>query len=144
MEKVKKTRVSHLNLDSSKRMIFMSDIHGDVKLFKESLAGVNFSNDDYLFVIGDLIEKGDLGDNLKMLDYLIELNQEDNVFLMAGNCDEVFRFILPKKEEKKEPPKEKSDPKKEHDEHKKDPQSPTSGIADEFIQSILDSYLKKT
>ena len=51
MEKVKKTRVSHLNLDSSKRMIFMSDIHGDIKLFKESLAGVNFSNDDYLFVI---------------------------------------------------------------------------------------------
>ena len=101
MEKVKKTRVSHLNLDSSKRMIFMSDIHGDIKLFKESLAGVNFSNDDYLFVIGDLIEKGDLGDNLKMLDYLIELNQEDNVFLMAGNCDEVFRFILPPVEEKK-------------------------------------------
>ena len=101
MEKVKKTRVSHLNLDSSKRMIFMSDIHGDVKLFKDSLAGVNFSNDDYLFVIGDLIEKGDLGDNLKMLDYLIELNQEDNVFLMAGNCDEVFRFILPPVDEKK-------------------------------------------
>ena len=33
------------------------------------------------------------------------------------------------KEEKKEPPKEK-------------PQSPTSGIADDFIQKILDSYLK--
>ena len=56
MEKVKKTRVSHLNLDSSKRMIFMSDIHGDVKLFKESLAGVNFSNDDYLFVINFTLE----------------------------------------------------------------------------------------
>lgn len=26
---------------------------------------------------------------------------------------------------------------------KKDPQSPTQGIADQFIQNILDSYLKK-
>ena len=29
------------------------------------------------------------------------------------------------------------------DEDKKSPQSPTLGIADEFIQNILDSYLKK-
>ena len=28
-------------------------------------------------------------------------------------------------------------------ENKKSPQSPTAGIADEFIQNILDSYLKK-
>ena len=29
-------------------------------------------------------------------------------------------------------------------EDKEKPQSPTEGIADEFIQSILDSYLKKS
>lgn len=95
MELVKKTKVCHLNLNSNKRIIFMSDIHGDINLFKEALNGVGFSNEDYLFVVGDLIEKGKLGDNLRMLDYLLELNKLDNVFLMAGNCDEVFRFILP-------------------------------------------------
>ena len=29
-------------------------------------------------------------------------------------------------------------------EEKENPQSPTAGIADEFIQNILDSYLKQT
>ncbi len=33
--------------------------------------------------------------------------------------------------------------KQEKTEDKKTPQSPTSGIADEFIQNILESYLKK-
>ena len=34
-------------------------------------------------------------------------------------------------------------PKNDKPQDKKDPQSPTAGIADEFIQNILDSYLKK-
>ncbi len=47
-----------------------------------------------------------------------------------------------------EPPKnegKKQDPStgERKNEHKKTPQSPTAGIADEFIQTILDSYLKK-
>ena len=44
------------------------------------------------------------------------------------------------------PPKEKprDEPAKKEKTNKEKPQSPTEGIADEFIQSILDSYLKKT
>lgn len=95
MDQVKKTKVLHLNFDTSKRMIFMSDIHGDVKTFKKALSSLNFSSNDYLFVIGDMIEKADLGDNIRMLDYMIELSKLENVFFMAGNCDEVLRFILP-------------------------------------------------
>lgn len=38
---------------------------------------------------------------------------------------------------------EKSPEKDSHAEKKEDPQSPTQGIADQFIQNILDSYLKK-
>ncbi len=34
-------------------------------------------------------------------------------------------------------------PCKEEKEDKKTPQSPTAGIADEFIQNILDNYLQK-
>lgn len=41
----------------------------------------------------------------------------------------------------KEPPCPSSSEKKEQ---KEKPQSPTSGIADDFIQSILDSYLTKS
>ena len=93
MELVKKTKIRHLNLHSDRRIIFMSDIHGDINLFKKALNDLNFSDMDYLFIIGDMIEKGDLGDNLKMLDYVMELDKLDNVYLMAGNCDEVFRTL---------------------------------------------------
>ena len=45
-------------------------------------------------------------------------------------------------ENKKQPPKEEKS-KEERKNEKENPQSPTSGIADEFIQNILDSYLKQ-
>ena len=41
----------------------------------------------------------------------------------------------------KKPPEPHGEPCK--DENKKPPQSPTAGIADDFIQKILEGYLKK-
>ncbi len=101
MEKNKRTKCVNLTLPETSRLIFMSDIHGDITLFKEALQGINFSQEDYLFVIGDMIEKGDFLDNKAMLDYIIELSKQKNVYFMAGNCDEVFRFILPPVDQKK-------------------------------------------
>ncbi|MDE7106342.1 MAG: metallophosphoesterase [Anaeroplasmataceae bacterium] len=101
MQKNKKTKILHLNIPTDKRLIFMSDIHGDIKLFKEALSKAQFGPDDILFVIGDMIEKGDPLDNLAMLKYIIELNKQENVYFMAGNCDEVFRFILPPLDKKR-------------------------------------------
>ncbi len=91
----KKTRVKRINLDTNKRLIFVSDIHGDVDTFKDGLKSINFSDDDYLFIIGDICEKGDFKKNLECFRYVMELSKRDNVFPMAGNCDEVLRFILP-------------------------------------------------
>ncbi len=95
MKKEKKTKIVHLQLPLDVRLLFISDIHGDIALFKEALLKANFSSKDYLFVIGDMIEKGDFLDNQAMLDYVIELSKNDNVFFLAGNCDEILRFILP-------------------------------------------------
>ncbi len=41
------------------------------------------------------------------------------------------------------PPKSEQPQTEKKEETKENPQSPTSGIADQFIQNILDSYLKK-
>lgn len=101
MQKIKKTKILHLNIPKDKRLLFMSDIHGDIKLFKKALEEVQFCSSDYLFVIGDMIEKGDPLDNLAMLKYSIELNKLENVYFMSGNCDEVFRFILPPLDKKR-------------------------------------------
>lgn len=64
----------------------ISDIHANLSLFKESIKGLDFSR-DYLFVLGDLIEKGE--ENIKTLDYLIELTKKylGHIYILKGNCD---------------------------------------------------------
>ena len=91
----KKSIVKRLTIPENKRLIFVSDIHGDLETFKKGLEKIKFSDDDYLFIIGDIHEKGDATYNLKTLRYVIELSKLPNVYPMSGNCDEVFRFILP-------------------------------------------------
>ena len=50
MKKEKKTKIVHLQLPLDVRLLFISDIHGDIALFKEALLKANFSSKDYLFV----------------------------------------------------------------------------------------------
>ena len=100
IELKKKTKINRLNLDANRRLIFVSDMHGDLITFKEGLEEIGFNDNDYLFVIGDMYEKGDLTYNLKTARYFMELNKKENVFCMSGNCDEVLRFILPEESHK--------------------------------------------
>lgn len=78
------------------------------------------------------------------------MSQLKNSEQMLGFLNELSRFTqtfssfqnsAPKKEADKSENTEKAE-KKEANE-KKDPQSPTSGIADAFIQEMLENYLKK-
>lgn len=73
----------------------------------------------------------------QMLGFLNELSNFTKTF-------STFQTSAPKKEAEKSEKTEKTEKaeKKETDE-KKEPQSPTSGIADAFIQQMLESYLKK-
>ena len=98
IELKKKTKVRRLTLEKNRRLIFVSDIHGDVDTFKTGLENIGFNDNDYLFIIGDICEKGDFKKNLECFRYVMELSKRDNVYPMAGNCDEVLRFILPESE----------------------------------------------
>lgn len=96
ISEIKETKIRHLNIPNDKRIIFVSDIHGDLETFKMGLEEIKYTDNDYLFLIGDIFEKGDLGCCLKTLEYVIELDKKNkNFYPMAGNCDEVFRFIIP-------------------------------------------------
>ena len=79
-------------------------------------------NPDFSESVKPLMAK--LKDSEQMLAFLKDLSNFSQTF-------STFKTEAPKKEE---PPKS---------DEKENPQSPTEGIADEFIQSILDSYLKK-
>ena len=71
-------------------------------------------------------------DSQQMLNFLNDLSKFSQAFgAFGGNKETEKKTNDCKQEEEKK------------DENKKSPQSPTQGIADEFIQNILDSYLKK-
>ena len=71
-------------------------------------------------------------DSQQMLNFLNDLSKFSQTFgAFGGNKETEKKADDCKQEEEKK------------DENKKTPQSPTQGIADEFIQNILESYLKK-
>ena len=70
---------------------------------------------------------GQLKNSEQMLGFLNELSNFTQTFSTFQN------------QKKKEEPPSKEEP----EDKKEQPQSPTSGIADDFIQQILEGYLKK-
>ena len=72
----------------------------------------------------------------QMLGFLNELSHFTKTF-------STFQSSAPKKEAEKSEKTEKTEKTEKAETEKKEPQSPTSGIADAFIQQMLESYLKK-
>lgn len=58
----------------------MSDIHGYYKAFKKMLEKINFTEEDTLYIIGDLIDRGPK--NLEIVDYC---RSRDNIIVLKGN-----------------------------------------------------------
>lgn len=85
--------IRQLNIDQSKRSIIVSDIHANVKLLKKLLNKVNYTAEDYLFINGDLCEKGP--ESLAVIEYVQEISkQSTNVYITKGNCDVVHRYVF--------------------------------------------------
>ena len=85
--------VRQLQVDKLKRSIIISDIHANLKLFKKLLNKVNYRKEDYLFINGDLCEKGP--GSLEVIEFVRELSkQSTNVYITKGNCDVVHRYVF--------------------------------------------------
>ena len=80
-------------------------------------------NPDFSESVRPLMTK--LKNSEQMLNFLKDLS----------NFTQTFSTFKRETQEKEKPREEKTD--------KEKPQSPTEGIADEFIQNILDNYLKQ-
>ena len=60
---------------SMKRTLVISDIHGELELFEELTAEVNYdSTQDQLILLGDYIDRGP--DSKKVLEKVMELKQK--------------------------------------------------------------------
>ena len=84
---------------------------------------------------------GQLKNSQQMLGFLNELSNFSKTFGAFGgkNETECKQSKTPKKDD------DCNEENKEHEgkQNEKNPQSPTKGIADDFIEQILESYLKK-
>ncbi len=85
------TKIKEMTVESGKRILVTSDIHGNLKYLKNVLTKASFSDNDILFIVGDIIEKGP--ENLKTLRYVMELCKKGNVIPLIGNVD-AYRIKL--------------------------------------------------
>lgn len=63
----------------------MSDLHGMYDKFIEMLDKINFSENDELYILGDIFDRGK--DSIKILEYIWSKN---NIFLIKGNHEHIF------------------------------------------------------
>ena len=71
-------------------MIYViSDIHGDYPSFYKMLLKINFSSSDYLYILGDVVDKG--SDNLYLLEFIRHM---ENACLIKGNHEYLFERYL--------------------------------------------------
>ena len=86
-----------------------------------------------------LSQNPDFSESIKPLMNQIKDSEQMLCFLKdLSKFAETFNFKGGERKAEKE-----SAPPPKQEEKKENPQSPTSGIADSFIQNILDSYFKK-
>lgn len=74
------------------RLIAISDIHGHLDRLKMLLKKVKYTSNDYLVIIGDFVEKGD--QVIETIHYVQELDKNDRVFVLAGNCEWAMDALL--------------------------------------------------
>ncbi len=67
----------------------MSDLHGEYEKYCQMLKVINFSNDDILYVLGDVIDRGN--EPLKILE---DMSMRSNVYPILGNHEVMARDVL--------------------------------------------------
>lgn len=78
-------RIVRVEFPKGRRVLAISDIHGNLPFFKGVLEAAHYGPDDILVLVGDLVEKGP--DSLAVLRYVMELSRERTVWCVRGNCD---------------------------------------------------------
>ena len=79
-------------IEPGRRVIAVSDIHGNLPFLKGLLERVALTPDDVLILVGDLLEKG--RDSLATLRCVMELQEKYTVYPLCGNCDYIDHMFL--------------------------------------------------
>lgn len=66
-----------------------SDIHGQYEMYMDLLKRIRFSREDYLYVIGDVLDRGE-----KPIETLLYIMNKDNMKLILGNHESMAKDCL--------------------------------------------------
>lgn len=84
--------VIHPDFPPGRRIVAVSDIHGNLPFFRALLHKIALTPEDILVLVGDLLEKGQ--ESLALLRYVMDLCRTHTVYPLCGNCDGlVYRFF---------------------------------------------------
>ena len=86
-------KVKRLQSPSKGRTICISDIHGNLNIYKKLLNKVKYQPGiDRLMLLGDLVEKGEK--NLETLHFVMNQSKHEDVHVIMGNCDFICKNVL--------------------------------------------------
>lgn len=84
--------VIHPQFAAGRRILAVSDIHGNLPFFLGLMEKIRLTPEDILVLVGDMLEKG--RDSLALLRHLMELSKTHTIYPLCGNCDGlVLRFF---------------------------------------------------
>lgn len=87
-----KMKIENIDCNEKQRIIAISDIHGEVTYLDGVLKKVQYTEQDILVIVGDVIEKG--RESLKTVRYILKLTENNpNVHVSMGNVD-LYRLSL--------------------------------------------------
>jgi len=78
-------KIKRVDIPKGARAICVSDIHGELDLFKKLLCKAKFDASDVLILLGDLYSKG--SQSHETVKFCMELSEKPNVHVLKGNCD---------------------------------------------------------
>lgn len=85
--------VKRIELPAHRRAFAVSDVHGCPDYFQGLLEKIQFSPEDILILLGDLVEKGPR--SLDTLRSIMDLCKTHTVYVLRGNCDHLLFDDLP-------------------------------------------------
>lgn len=80
-----KTTIKKVDIPKGRRILAVSDIHGHLEELKKVLEKAHFTEEDILFVVGDMVDKGPM--SLQTLRFIMKLCEKYTAYVSIGNVD---------------------------------------------------------
>ncbi len=89
---MKDNKIITINTDSDFRLIVMSDIHGHPEWLNKALDEMSLTDEDYLIILGDFINRG--SDSYKVYQQVRALEKRQRTYVLKGNHELFMQQFL--------------------------------------------------